>query len=160
MKSTVRKFKMKSILRSMKRIWTLHYEFADARINCFTWWKYSRWFIYFFLRFLDVISKKQHMYHFLPFGFINVIMFVINPSSFYSTYIGADFEYPNLLRFDRGRWSELRYFNFKSSLKMWWRSAGDFDGSQILVTRKSENQKIRRSENIDKKLLSHVDFVC
>ena len=83
---------------------------------------------------LFYICEKQYMHCFLPSGFINVIIFVINPSGFYSTFVGADLEYPNLLRFDRGSWSELRYFNFESSLKLWWRGAGDFDGSQILVT--------------------------
>ena len=58
------------------------------------------------------------MYCFLPFGFINVIIFVINPYGFYSTFAGAD---------------DLRYSNFVSSLKMRWHGAGDFDGSQILV---------------------------
>ena len=28
----------------------------------------------------------------------------------------------------------LLYFNFKPKLKLWWRRARDFDGSQILVT--------------------------
>ena len=63
-----------------------------------------------------------------------IVSNLLNPSGFYSTFVGANLEYPNLLRFDRGSWSELRYFNFESSLKLWWRGAGDFDGSQILVT--------------------------
>ena len=118
----------------MKRIWALRYEFDDSRINCFTWWQCSRWFMCFCaLIWLDLICKKQLMYCFLPFGFINVIMFVINPSGFYSILV-QDLEYPNLLCFDRGRWSELWYFNFESSLMLWWRCAGDFDGLQILVT--------------------------
>ena len=74
----------------------------------------------------DCICKTLH----------RVVIFVINPSGFYSTFIGADLQYRNLLRFDRGNWSELRSSwdpNFESSLKMWWRGAGDFDGSQILV---------------------------
>ena len=58
------------------------------------------------------------MYCFLPFGFINVVIFVINPSGFYLTFIGADLEYHNLLRFDRGSWSELRYFNFESTFEI------------------------------------------
>ena len=90
--------------------------------------------IYMFLGFSDLICKKRHMHCFLPFGFINVIIFVLNPSGFYSTFVRADLEDSDLLRFDRGSWSELRYFNFESSLKLWWRGAGDFDGSQILVT--------------------------
>ena len=61
-----------------------------------------------------------------------IVSNLLNPSGFYSTFVGANLEYPNLLRFDRGSWSELRYSNFESSLKLWWRSAGDFDGSQIL----------------------------
>ena len=68
------------------------------------------------------------------FGFINVIIFVVNPSGSYSTFFGADFEYPNSLRYNRSSRSELRYFNFKPSLKLWWCRAQDFDGSQILVT--------------------------
>ena len=63
-----------------------------------------------------------------------IVSNLLNPSGFYSTFVGANLEYPNLLRFDRGSWSELRYSNFESSLKLWWRGAGDFDGSQILVT--------------------------
>ena len=47
------------------------------------------------------ILKKQHMYFFLPFGFINVIIFVINPSGSYSTFVEADLEYPNSLRYDK-----------------------------------------------------------
>ena len=53
---------------------------------------------------LDFV-KKQDTYCFLPFGFIN-----------------------------RSSWFESRYFNFEQSLKLWWRLARDFDGSQILVT--------------------------
>ena len=42
------------------------------------------------------------MFIFLPFGFTNVIIFVINPSDFYSAFVGADLECSNLLRFDKG----------------------------------------------------------
>ena len=35
------------------------------------------------------------MFCFLPFGFRNVIIFVINPSDSYSTFVGEDLEYPN-----------------------------------------------------------------
>ena len=35
------------------------------------------------------------MYFFLPFGFINVIIFVVNPYDSYSTFVGADLDYPN-----------------------------------------------------------------
>ena len=117
----------------MKRIWRLQYKFADAKIKCFTWQQYSSWFTC-FCAFKIWCCKKQHMYCFLPFGFKNVIIFVINPSGFYSTFVVADLECPNSLRFERGGWSELRYFNFEPSLKLWWRRALDFDGSQILVT--------------------------
>ena len=34
------------------------------------------------------------MYCFVPFVFINVIIFVINPSGSYATFVGADLEYP------------------------------------------------------------------
>ena len=78
--------------------------------------------------------QKQHIYCFLAFGFIKVIIFVINPSGSYSTFVGADLEYQNSLHFDRSSYSELRNFNFESTLKLWWRRAGDFDGSEILVT--------------------------
>ena len=117
----------------MKRIWKLQYEFTDARINCFTWYQCSSWFIH-FCAFKIWYHKKQHMYFFLPFGFINIIIFVVNPSGTYSTFVGADLEYPNSLRHDRSSWSELRYFNFKLSLKLWWRRARHFAGSQFLVT--------------------------
>ena len=105
-----------------------------------------------------MICKKQYMYCFLPFGFISVIIFVINPSGFYSTFVGADLEYPNLLRFDRGSWSELRYFNFESSLKLWWRGAGDFDGSQILVTSEGFQSFLRRFLSF--KILKLRPFLC
>ena len=117
----------------MKRIWKLQYKFADVRINCFTWYQYSSWFTC-FCAFKLWYCKKHHMYFFLPFGFKNVITFIINPSGFYSTFDGADLEYPSTLRFDRGSWSELRYFNYEPSFKLWWRRALDFDGSEILVT--------------------------
>ena len=72
------------------------------------------------------------MYCFLPFGFINVIIFVINPSGFYSTFVGADLEYLNLLRFDRV--ADLSGDTLISNqVWNWWRGAGDFDGSQILI---------------------------
>ena len=58
--------------------------------------------IYMFLRFYDMICKKQRIYCFFPFGFVNVIIFVINPSGFYSAFVGAYLEDPNFLRFDRG----------------------------------------------------------
>ena len=77
--------------------------------------------------------KKQHMYCFLPFGFINVI-FVINPCDSYSTFIGEELEYPFLLLYDRSSWSELRYFNIEPSLKIWCRRGQDFGESRILVT--------------------------
>ena len=50
--------------------------------------------------------KKQHMYCFLPFGFINVIIFVNNPFRSYSTFVGADLEYPISLSYVRSSWSE------------------------------------------------------
>ena len=83
---------------------------------------------------LSTVTGHLLLTDFLPFGFTNAIIFVINSSGFYSTFVGPDLEYPNLLRFDRSSWSESRFFNFESSLKLWWRGAGDFDGSQILVT--------------------------
>ena len=58
------------------------------------------------------------MYCFLPFGFINVTIFVTNTSGFYSIFVGADLEYPNLLHFYRGSGFDLRYFNFESRLKL------------------------------------------
>ena len=45
----------------MKRIWKLQYEFG----------------------------KKQHMCCFFLFGFINVIIFIINPCGPYSGFVGA-----------------------------------------------------------------------
>ena len=114
----------------MKRIWKLQYEFADARINCFMWYHYSSWFIR-FCAFEIWYWKKQYMYFFLPFGFINVIIFVLSRSGSFSTFVGADLQYRNSLRCDRSSWSELRCFNSKPSLKVWWRRARDFDGSQI-----------------------------
>ena len=139
----------------MKRIWTLHYELADAIINCFTWWQYSRWFICFCA---FKIWFVKNMYCFLLFGFINVIIFVINQSGFYSTFVGANLEYPNLLRFDRGSWSGLRYSNFESSLKLWWRGAGDFDGSQILVTSEGFRGFLRRFLSFE--ILKLRAFLC
>ena len=59
------------------------------------------------------------MYCFLHLGFTNVIIFVNNPSRSYSTFIGADLEYPISLSYIRSSWSELRYFNFESNLKLW-----------------------------------------
>ena len=108
----------------MKRIWKLN---ADARISCFTWYQYSSWFIRFY-------CKGQHIYCFLPFGFINVIIFVVDSFGSYSTFFGADLEYPNSLRQDRINWSRLTYFNFEPNLKLWWRRARDFDGSRNLIT--------------------------
>ena len=116
----------------MKIIWKLQHEFPDARINCFRWWHFSSWFIC-FCAFKSLYCKKQRMYCFLPFGFINVYIFFINPSGSYSRFTGADLEYLNSLRYCRSSWSDLRYFNFKPSLKLWWCLARDFDESQILV---------------------------
>ena len=109
----------------MKIIWKLQYEFGDARINCFIWQQYSSWLIC-FCAFKIWYCKKQHMYCFLPFGFINVIIFVNNPSGSYSTFVGADLEYPISLSFDRCTWSELGYFDFEPSLKLWCHRAQDF----------------------------------
>ena len=78
--------------------------------------------------------KRQHMYCFLPFGFINVIIFVVNPFGSWLTFVGADLEYLNSRHHDRSSWSGLRYFNFEPSLNLWWRRAWNFDGSQIPVT--------------------------
>ena len=58
----------------MKRIWKLQYEFADTRMNWFTWKYYSSWSIRSYA-FKIWYCKKQHTYCFLPFGFINVIVF-------------------------------------------------------------------------------------
>ena len=73
------------------------------------------------------------MYCLLPFGFINVISFVINPSGSYSTFVGADLEYPSLVRFleEQLIWVEI---NFEPSYRLWWGCGGDFDASKILVT--------------------------
>ena len=141
----------------MKRIWTLRYELVDARINYFTWWHYSLWFKC-FCTFKIWFVKKKHMYCLIPFGFINVIIFVINRSGFYSTFVGGDFEYSNLLHFDRGSWPELKYFNFESSLKLWWRGAGDFDGSQILVTSEEFQRFSRRFPSFE--ILKLRTFLC
>ena len=51
-----------------------------------------------------------------------------------SIFFGADLEYPNSLRHNRISWSGLRYFNFEPNLKLWWRRARDFDGSQNPIT--------------------------
>ena len=59
------------------------------------------------------------MYCFLHLGFINVIIFVNNPSRSYSAFVGADLEYPISLIYIRSSWSELRYFSFEPSLKLW-----------------------------------------
>ena len=117
----------------MKRTWKLQYEFTNVRINCFTWCQYSSSFIHFYA-FKIWYYKKQHMYCFFRFSFINVIIFVINTSGSSSTFVGVDLEYLDFLRYDRSSWSELRYFNFEPSLKLWWLRARDFDGSQIQVT--------------------------
>ena len=124
--------------------WNLYYIVYENNMDITLWvcWCHNKLFyvmaalavIYMFLRFYDMICKKQRIYCFFPFGFVNVIIFVINPSGFYSAFVGAYLEDPNFLRFDRGGWFELRYFNFESSSKLWWRGAGYFDGWQILVT--------------------------
>ena len=80
------------------------------------------------LRFHIVKNRKQYMYCFLPFGFTNAIIFVINPCGSYSAFVLLDLKYPNSLHYDRSSWSELRYFNFKpkfgtmmaSCSKFWW----------------------------------------
>ena len=111
-------------------MWKLH---ADAKINCFTWYQYSSWFIL-FCAFKIWYYKGHHMYCFLSFGFVNIIIFVVNQFGSYSIFIEVDSEYPNLLRHDRSSWSWLGYFNFELILELWWCRARDFDGSQILVT--------------------------
>ena len=116
-----------------KNVEIIKYEFADARVTSFTWNQYLSWFIHFCI-FKIWYCKKQHLYCFLLFGFINVIIFVINPFGSCSTFVGVDLECPNSLRYDRSSWSELRYFNFEPTLKLWWRRARDFNGSQTLVT--------------------------
>ena len=113
----------------MNMIWKLH---ADVRISCFTRYQYLSWFIR-FCAFKIWYCKRQHMYCFLPFEFINVIVFVVNPFGSYSTFVGADLEYPNSLRHNRSAWSGLRYFNFEPSLKLWWTRPRDFGESKILV---------------------------
>ena len=112
----------------MKRIWKLH---ADVRKSCFTWYQHLLWFIH-FSAFKIWYCKRQYVYRFLPFGFINVIVFVVNSFGSYSPFVGADLEYPNSLCHDRSRRSGLTYFNFEPSLKLW--HAQDFDRSQITVT--------------------------
>ena len=141
MKKTVWKFTMESIVHSIwKEYWELQWRMKNYNISLlmpeYTVLHDSstRRDLYVSAPLRFVIVKKQHMSCFLPFGFKSVIIPVINPSGFYSTFFGAYFEYPILLRFDRGSWSELRYFNFERSLKLWWRRALDFDRSQILVT--------------------------
>ena len=47
---------------------------------------------------MDMSCKKQHLNCFLPYGFINVIIFVINLSGSYSTFVGADLEYPQFAK--------------------------------------------------------------
>ena len=51
--------------------------------------QYLSWFMR-FCAFKIYYCKKQGMYCFLPFGFINVIIFIIHPSCFYSTFVGED----------------------------------------------------------------------
>ena len=129
----VRSIKVEStayITQYTKKILKLQYEFADARTNSFTWYEYSSWFTR-FCPFKIWYCKILCMYCFLPFDFKNGIIFVINPSGFYLTSVGADLDYPNLLCYSRSSWSKLR---FQPSLKLWWRRAQDFNGSQILVT--------------------------
>ena len=58
----------------MKRIWKLQYEFADARINWFSWYHYSSSFLR-SCAFKIWYCKTQHMYCSLPSGFMNVIFF-------------------------------------------------------------------------------------
>ena len=48
----------------------------------------SPFYVIALLRF--VILKKQHMYRFFPFGFINSIIFVINPCGSYSRFVGEE----------------------------------------------------------------------
>ena len=72
----------------MKRIWKLQYKFADARIMI-PWEHYSSWFIR-SCAFKIGYCKKQHMYCFLLFVFIEVIIFAINPCGSYSRFVGAE----------------------------------------------------------------------
>ena len=99
-------------------MWKLH---ADAKINCFTWYQCSSWFIL-FCSFKIWYYKGHHMYCFLSFGFVNIIIFVVNQFGSYSIFVEADSEYPNLLRYDRSSWSWLGYFNFElmSCSRFWW----------------------------------------
>ena len=120
----------------MKRIWKLQYGFGDATINCFAWYQHSSWFIC-FCAFKIWYCKKQYMYCFLPFGFINVIIFVINPSGSYIAFFGAYLEYLNSLRYDSSYVTLLRYdlrLQFWTSFKLWWCCAWYLDESEILVT--------------------------
>ena len=107
----------------MKRIWKLH---DDARKNRFTRYQYAPWFIR-FCAFKIWYCKEQHMYCFFPFDFANVIIFVDNLSGSYSKFVEADLEYPNVLHYNRSSWSELRYFDFEPSLKLWWYSWNSSD---------------------------------
>ena len=45
----------------MKRIWTLNYEFAGARINCYVMAVLGDLYVFALLRF--DLYKKQHMYY-------------------------------------------------------------------------------------------------
>ena len=117
----------------MKRIWKLQYKFADARINCFTWYQYSSWLLCFCTS--EIWCYKKQLMHYVSILLdLDVIVFVINPSGYYSRFAGAVLEYPTSLRYGRSSWSNLRYFHFEPSLKLWWRRARDFDGPQILAT--------------------------
>ena len=71
----------------MKRIWKLQYKFADARIMIPESTTPLDLYVLALLR-LDIV-KKQHMYCFLPFVFIEVIIFAINPCGSYSRFVGA-----------------------------------------------------------------------
>ena len=93
-------------------------------------YQHSSWFIRF--RAFDIVKDSICIVSFLLVLW-TLFFFVVNPCGSYSTFVGADLEYPNLLRHDRSTWSGLRYFNFEPSLKLWWRPPWDFDGSKILV---------------------------
>ena len=112
----------------MKRTWELQSEFADARIYCFTWYQYSSCLQVFALLRFDIVKSSICIVSLLLF------LYFRNPSGSYLTFVGATLEYPHSLHYNRSSWSELRYLLFKASLKLWWRLAWDFDGSQISVT--------------------------
>ena len=111
----------------MKRIWKLHCEFTDGKINWCTGWHYSSTFIRFFSFKLSRYKKTAYAFLFVLF-FISalfdillwaLLLSVINPRHSYWTFVGSE-TYPTSASMLKQRRLST-FINFVSTLTFRWK---------------------------------------